>query len=641
MPVYNHARTVSAVVRGAFEHASHVIVCDDGSTDGSGAEAQAAGAIVLRHESNRGKGAALRTLLLAARQQGFRYAISMDADAQHFPADLPKFAAAARDDAGALIIGIRNLVEAGAPPSSEFGRKFSNFWVWFESGLRVPDSQSGFRGYPLPEVPELKPRGTRYEFEADVLLRVGWAGIPVQSFPIQVAYPPNRITHFRLVLDNVRIVLLNTITCLRLLQPLPLGPRLGWLPHRPGLSLFQLRRWGWLGGEGPTWRSLAAAAGLVWTLCPTGSWTRIMLGMGCIIGGLGALPALAAAMAFSLLTHQGLGTLVTSAMVIVAFALFGTVEALLVRRGRRPRQWTGQSRGGVFGHWFFYRVTRAFGVAAAYWVLYPVVFYFLFASRSARRASMEFLERAIGPAPLVRRLARTYRHLVSFARTLVDRALLAIQGKEVFRYEADGLDHIRLAAAAGRGVILLTAHLGNWPIAAGLMGEAGRNLAVVAYPGEHEKLSRYLGKVLGPGPRVIAVGSDMLASLEMVRALREGTVLALQGDRPIDRHVVRVPFLGREAPFPLGPFLLAAVSGAPLIMTFSLQVAPASYRFIATPPLELSFHPRESREKQLREWVVQYVSQVETLARQYPYQWFNFYDFWDAAPPERLTQALV
>jgi len=639
IPVYNHARTVGAVVRGALEYASTVIVCDDGSTDGSADEAQTAGAAVLRHGTNRGKGAALRTLLAAAEEREFRYAISMDADGQHRAEDLPKFAEAALSDPGALVLGTRNLVEAGAPPSSEFGRKTSNFWVWFETGLRVADSQSGFRGYPLPEATDLKARGFRYVFETDVLLRAGWAGLPVHAVPIRVVYPADRITHFRLYIDNIRIVFHNTLICLRMLQPFPLGPRLARLPHRPGLSLFRLRRWAWLGGEGPGWRALASAAGVFCSLSGVSPWGRVVAAMGCLLAGLGALPMLTAGMGFTALVRQGLRPSVAAALVVGAFSLFGCIEGVFLPRSARARQWTGQSRGGVFGHWFFHRVTRLFGLSAAYLVIYPVTLYFLFAAPMARQASIQFLERVLGPARWLSRLARSYRHLLSFARTMVDRALFVTRGKSFFRYEENGIHHIQSAAAAGRGAILLTAHLGNWEVAAGLLGEAGKKLAIVAYRGDHEKVTRYMDKAHGPRPRVIEVGSDILASLEMLQALREGTVLALQGDRPMDRNVVRVPFLGRDAPFPVGPFMLAAVSGAPLIATFSLQVAPATYRFFAEPPLQLSFRRGLSRESQLRGWVEQYVLQLEALAREYPYQWFNFYNFWDAAPPTPLRKA--
>jgi predicted LPLAT superfamily acyltransferase len=639
IPVFNNARTVGDVVRGALEHVSTVIVYDDGSTDGSSERAQAAGATVLRHQTNKGKGTALRHLFEAAHQRGFRYAISLDADGQHLPADLPRFLEVAAKDPGALILGARDLVAAGAPSSSEFGRKTSNFWIWFETGLRVADSQSGFRGYPLPEALQLKPWGRRYEFEADVLLRAAWAGIPIRTVSIHVLYPADRVTHFRLVVDNIRIVALNTVACLRMPLPLPLGPRLRRLPHRPGLSLFALRRWAWLGGAGPGWRAGAAAAGIVCSLDTVDPWLRVLTGLGCVLAGLGALPALIAATGWTALVHQGLRPALAGGLVVAVFALLGGLEAIRSHSKPRAKQWTGQSRGGVFGHWFFFQVTRRFGVSAAYWVLYPVTFYFLCTWRSARNASLQFLERALGPAPLPMRVGRTYRHFLAFARTMVDRALFVTRGKRVFRYEENGIDHIRSAAASGRGAILLTAHLGNWEVAAGLLGEAGKKLAIVAYRGDHEKLTRYMDRAQGPRPRIIEVGSDSFSSLEMLRSLREGTVLALQGDRPIDRHVVRVPFLGHEAPFPVGPFLLAAVSGAPLIATFSLQVAPATYRFFAEPPVQLSFRGDQTRDAQLRTWVQQYVLQLEALVRQYPYQWFNFYNFWDAAPPTPVRKA--
>jgi predicted LPLAT superfamily acyltransferase/glycosyltransferase involved in cell wall biosynthesis len=635
IPVYNHVRTLSEVVRGALAHASTVIVCDDGSTDGSGDAAEAAGAIVLRHPANQGKGAALQSLLREAEEQGFRYAIAMDADGQHLPEDLPKLAEAAVEHPGAVVLGSRSLVAAGAPASSEFGRKFSNFWVWFESGIRVDDSQSGFRAYPLPETSQLRVWSRGYEFEVEVLLRAGWAGIPVETVSIQVLYPADRVTHFRLFADNVRISLLNTVTCLRLLLPLPLGRRLRWIPRRPGLSLFSLRRWVWLGGEGPVWRVVAATAGVVFSLRELGLPLRALLAAGCVLGGLGAFPAWVASVAFTALVQRGLRPTAASALIVGAFALFGIVEAL--RLPKKATAWTGRSRGGVFGHWFFFQVTRVFGLSPAYWVLFPVCFYFFLTARVARTASMQFLERAIGPVSFVKRLGRTYFHLLSFSRTLVDRAFFGIRGKEAFHYEPNGLDYIQSAAAAG-GVVLLTAHMGNWEIASGLLGEAGKKLAIVGYRREHENLSRYLEKAQGPRPRIIEVGSDTLSSLEMVRALREGAVLALHGDRAVDRNVVRVPFLGRDAPFPIGPFMLAAVSGAPLIATFSLQVAPATYRLFARPPVMLRFEPGHSRESQLQSWVEQYVLELEAVARQYPYQWFNFYDFWDAPPPPPAAQ---
>lgn len=642
IPVYNHGRTVGAVVRGSLEHASTVLVCDDGSTDGSGDEAQAAGALLLRQPVNQGKGAALRRLLDEAHRRGFRYAIALDADGQHLPEDLPKLAAAVTAEPGALVIGARDLIAAGAPASSEFGRKFSNFWVWFEAGVRVEDSQSGFRAYPLPESIQLRGRNTRYDFEVEILLRAGWAGIPLRTVPIGVIYPKDRITHFRPFADNVRISLLNTLTCLRLLLPLPLAPRFGPLAHRPGLSLFRLRRWAWLGGPGLVWRALVAAAGILGTLYAGSGWGWVGVVLACALTGLGAFPAMVAGLGMDWLLDRGVTAGQSAGLIGAGFLALGAYETWAQRRARAraPRQWTGKSRGGVFGHWFFFQVIKLFGISAAYAALYPVALYFTLVAGDARASSADFLDRALGPATGLARWRRSYQHFLQFARTLADRMLLATRGKGDFRYEEDGMDHIRTAATSGTGAVLLTAHMGNWDVAAGMMGgDLHSKLAIVALKADQERIQRFMQKAHGQGPRFISVGTEFLGSLEMVRALREGTLLAIQGDRATDKNVVRVPFLGREAPFPVGPFMLAAVSGAPLIVTFSLQVAPATYRFFARPPLKLSFARGRDRDSQLREWVEAYVRELEAVARAYPYQWFNFYDFWDASPPELAKPA--
>lgn len=316
IPVYNHARTVGDVVKGSLVHAATVLVCDDGSSDGSGEAARAAGATLLIHPQNQGKGAALRTLFDEALRRGFRYAICLDADGQHFPDDIPALVEAAVQTPGSLVVGARDLAAAGAPGSSQFGRKFSNFWVWFEGGERVDDSQSGFRAYPLPEVPKVAGRRTRYDFEVEILLRAAWAGVPLRSVPIRVLYPKDRVTHFRPWADNVRISLLNTLTCLKLLLPLPLAPLLRERARRPGLSLDALRRWAWLGGPGPLWR---AAAPLLTMLGPWGVVAAAVLGVG-------AVPTAIAYAAILALGGHGLTGVPAVGAVTAAFAAFGLAE---------------------------------------------------------------------------------------------------------------------------------------------------------------------------------------------------------------------------------------------------------------------------------------------------------------------------
>ena len=208
IPVYNHARNVGSVAAAAVASGAPVVVVDDGSTDGShSAVADIAGALLVRHPQNRGKGAAILTGLeaVAGPPFGARFAVTVDADGQHFPDDarallaevLPADASAARV---ALVLGARTGMQGRAVPwSSRIGRRFSGFCVWASGGPILSDSQSGFRVYPVAETLALATRARRFEFEVEVLVRASRAGIPIVEVPVPVSYTPpgGRVSHFR------------------------------------------------------------------------------------------------------------------------------------------------------------------------------------------------------------------------------------------------------------------------------------------------------------------------------------------------------------------------------------------------------------------------------------------------------------
>ncbi|HEX7501155.1 MAG TPA: glycosyltransferase family 2 protein [Polyangia bacterium] len=208
IPVYNHARNVGQVVQAALDSGMPVVVVDDGSTDGSGdAAARIAGAMVLRHEENLGKGAAILTGLaaVAAPPLGARFAVTVDADGQHSPDDARVLLAALWPDGEAaprvgLVLGARTGMQGRAVPwSSRVGRGFSGFWVWASGGPALSDSQSGFRVYPVAETLALPTRARRFEFEVEVLVQARRAGMAILEVPVQVTYQPpgGRVSHFR------------------------------------------------------------------------------------------------------------------------------------------------------------------------------------------------------------------------------------------------------------------------------------------------------------------------------------------------------------------------------------------------------------------------------------------------------------
>lgn len=628
IPVFNHARTVGDVVSRARAICPTVLVCDDGSTDGSGAAAKEAGAELLVHPRNYGKGHALKTLLHEAQRRGFRYLIALDADGQHYPEDIPSMVAAVNETPGALVVGARDLEKAGAPPSSQFGRKFSNFWVWFEAGEKVDDSQSGFRAYPLPETIDIAGQGGRYDFEVKVLLKAAWSGIPLRSSPIQVLYPKDRVTHFRPFKDNFRISLLNLWTCIRLFLPLPLAPLMHQRPRLPGVSLDAIRRWFWLGGPGLLPRVLAAAS----------AWLPPWLGVPSSAAlGFGAYPALLAGWLRGYLDAKGFPLWQVTAAVLLIATGFGGLEAWIRRRTvqiaelHSNRAWSGKSRGGALGHAILIWLIRLFGTWPVYLLVYPVTLYFFVTASKERQMSAEYLDRAIGPASGLSRALRTYRHLLAFARSIVDRLILGILGSAAFaRVAEENVDAIVEASKSPKGSILVTAHFGSWEIASGgLHGRLQAPFDIVAFQGEYTAIREVVAKSSAQWkPNILFVGRGELAALEILRALRSGHMVALQGDRQMDGRVAQAMFLGQVADFPVGPFMLAAISGAPLIATFNYQQGPGRYAFKAFPAQTYQFDRKRSRDEQIAEWVQDYATKLETLVKQYPFQWFNFYDFW-------------
>lgn len=223
IPVYNHGATIAEVVRKALLHGFPVIVVDDGSTDASYLNIKdIPGILVLRHPRNLGKGAALLTGMMEAAKMA-DWAICLDADGQHDPDDMVRLIKAIPVDRRPIVLGKRIGMQT-APWTSRFGRKFSNFWVWVSSGIRLSDSQSGFRIYPLPEVLGFDVRAGKYQYELEVLAKAAWQAMPIIEVPVKVFYSPGgrRISHFHPKQDFIR----NTQTFSRLIVRRVFTPRL-------------------------------------------------------------------------------------------------------------------------------------------------------------------------------------------------------------------------------------------------------------------------------------------------------------------------------------------------------------------------------------------------------------------------------
>lgn len=216
VPTYNNAGSLAFVLSELLKYTQNIIVVNDGSTDDTENILSNFSEIeVISFVKNRGKGAALKQGFKRAGELGFEYAISFDSDGQHFADDLPVFLKRLEQkkpkDPDLLLIGSRKMDDASVPKKSSFGNKFSNFWFWVETGIKLSDTQCGFRLYPLKKVNNIPLYTKRFEFEIEVIVKAAWRQIAVENVPVKVHYAAeNRVSHFRPFHDFARISILNT-----------------------------------------------------------------------------------------------------------------------------------------------------------------------------------------------------------------------------------------------------------------------------------------------------------------------------------------------------------------------------------------------------------------------------------------------
>ena len=215
IPAYQAASSVAAVVQGTLAVLPDVVVVDDGSTYPTGTVARAAGATVLRQEPNAGKGAALVRGFEHLVRQGFTHTVTLDADGQHLPEEMPALLEVAAAHPDAIVVGERRKEGHDIAPVALLGNWVADECLRWLAGRPLPDTQSGLRVYPLAATIALGAWAPRYDFETEVLLLAARRGMALIGVPVRVHYPPaaERVSHFRPCEDTVRII----VTAVRVL----------------------------------------------------------------------------------------------------------------------------------------------------------------------------------------------------------------------------------------------------------------------------------------------------------------------------------------------------------------------------------------------------------------------------------------
>ncbi len=295
----------------------------------------------------------------------------------------------------------------------------------------------------------------------------------------------------------------------------------------------------------------------------------------------------------------------------------------------RSSKWSGQTRGGSLGNWYFLQVIRLLGIRSAYIALIPIAAYYLVASPRSVRNSRRYLRRVLGPQPFWKWPFLIYGHFFSLGMSLLDRSAM-LMGREDFSCTYEGETNIADALTHGKGVILVSAHVGNWAAGGHLLQRLKTRVNIVALKNDVERIQRMFDRAFSDkGFHVLASSPDLSSSVTIMQALRSGEIVIFNGDRAVEGAAsAEATFFGDAADFPIGPYLLAAVTGSPVIHVFAMRDGIDRYRFFCSPARFIEKASRRKRDEEARTVAAEFAGHLESVLRKYPFQWYNFYPFW-------------
>ena len=272
------------------------------------------------------------------------------------------------------------------------------------------------------------------------------------------------------------------------------------------------------------------------------------------------------------------------------------------------------------------------GLRTAYLLLVFVAFYFVLASQKSTRPIYSFFRKRLCKNRL-QSLWSVYRTYYCFGQALIDRTAVLAGLGDKFSYNFDGEHHIKSIATAGKGGVLISAHAGNWAMAGNRLDKnMPENTAVniVMMSDEHQKIQAFLDKTqVKQSAKIIAIGDDFSHIIKMGIALRGGELICMHGDRYMPgAATVIVDFLGEKVHLPAGPFNLILRMKVPYTVVYAFKESSYHYHFYSTPPLH--------QPSSIEEAAQYFATSLEEKIRKYPYQWYNFYDFW-ATPASSTT----
>ena len=288
-------------------------------------------------------------------------------------------------------------------------------------------------------------------------------------------------------------------------------------------------------------------------------------------------------------------------------------------------QWQGKSEANTLGYKIFVHILRRFGLRRAYLLLrFVSLHYFLFHWKSSKPILYVYKNKlGYGFFKALWKLRENY---YVFGQTIIDKVALLAKIKTDFTFNFDGRHHLDEIVRQGKGGLLLSAHVGNWEAAGQMLEHLNTSINIVMYDGEDANIKKYLDAVTGERLfKIILVKPDLSHIFQIKAALAKNEIVCMHADRFLPGNkTITTPFLGEDALFPYGPFLLSLKLNVPVVHVYAFKETNKHYHFYSSDLYYYNKSKGDTEQTVLKD----YVSNLETKLKLYPEQWFNYYDFY-------------
>lgn len=286
-------------------------------------------------------------------------------------------------------------------------------------------------------------------------------------------------------------------------------------------------------------------------------------------------------------------------------------------------EWEGKSKGTVLGYRIFIFFIKNFGIWASYFLLYFVALYYCFFSGDNARAIYYYF-RSRRRYTLFKSLLSVYQNHFVFGQTIIDKVAISSGLRNRFTYDFDGIEKIKELLEKKQGGIMISAHVGNFETAGHFFEDldSGSLISLVTTDAEHAHIKSYLERVTSKSKvKFILVKEDMSHIFDIKNALDRGELVCFTGDRYFEgQKTLNATFLGKEAKFPAGPFLLGSRLNVPVLFVYVMKETRQHYHLFA--------RTAQVKNRNAQDLLENYTQSVAWILEKYPLQWFNYFNFW-------------